>query len=96
LVREEAKPPSTVENLKMKRTDLHRSIVKLNWTKTQSAIGYNIRYGIQKINCTKLSGIRVDSLTIRSLNGLQKYYFTIDAFTRMASQKEKISSNLIN
>ena len=84
------KAPSTVENLKMKRTDSDRSIVKLNWTKTQSAIGYNIRYGIQKDKLYQNYQVfGVDSLTIRSLNGLQKYYFTIDAFNGNGIRKGK-------
>jgi xylan 1,4-beta-xylosidase len=73
--------PSTVENLNMKRSETDRCVVKLNWDKTPGAIGYTIRYGIQKDklyqNYQVFDG---DSLTIRSLNGLQKYYFTIDAF----------------
>lgn len=75
------KAPSSVENLSMKRSETDRCEVKLNWDKTPGAIGYTIRYGIQKDklyqNYQVFGG---DSLIIRSLNGLQKYYFTIDAF----------------
>lgn len=75
------KAPSTVENLSMERSETDRCVVKLNWDKTPGAIGYTIRYGIQKDklyqNYQVFGG---DSLIIRSLNGLQKYYFTIDAF----------------
>ena len=65
----------------MERSETDRCVVKLNWDKTPGAIGYTIRYGIQKDklyqNYQVFGG---DSLIIRSLNGLQKYYFTIDAF----------------
>lgn len=75
------KAPSTVENLSMERSETDRCVVKLNWDKTPGAIGYTIRYGIQKDklyqNYQVFGG---DSLIIRSLNGLQRYYFTIDAF----------------
>ena len=75
------KVPSIVDNLSMERSESDRCIVKLNWDKTPGAIGYNIRYGIQRDklyqNYQVFGG---DSLIIRSLNGLQKYYFTIDAF----------------
>jgi len=75
------KAPSTVENLSMKRSDIDRCVVELNWDKTPGAIGYNIRYGIQKDKLYQNYQVfGVDSLIIRSLYGLQKYYFTIDAF----------------
>ncbi len=75
------KAPLSVENLSLIRPDSDRCIVKLNWTKTPGAIGYNIRYGTQKNKLYNNYQIfDADSLTIRSLNSLQKYYFTIDAF----------------
>ena len=75
------KLPAIVENLRLKRSELDRCIVKLNWTRTPGAIGYNVRYGTQKDKLYhNYQVLGDDSLTIRSLNGLQKYYFTIDAF----------------
>jgi xylan 1,4-beta-xylosidase len=75
------KAPANVENLSLTRSETDRCVVKLNWTKAAGAIGYNIRYGTQKdklyLNYQVLGN---ESLAIRSLNGLQKYYFTIDAF----------------
>ena len=42
---------------------------------------YNIRYGTQKDKLYhNYQVLGADSLTIRSLNRLQQYYFTIDAF----------------
>ena len=52
-----------------------------NWNEDKNAVGYNIRYGS---NQGKLyhnyQVLKSDSLTIRSLNAKQKYYFTIDSF----------------
>ena len=84
------KLPSEVKNIKMERTESDRCIVKLNWTKTTGTIGHNIRYGIRKDKLYQnYQVIGVDSLTIRSLNGLQKYYFTIDAFNENGISKGK-------
>jgi xylan 1,4-beta-xylosidase len=84
------KAPAMVENLKMDRYQDDRCIVKLNWTKNPDAVGYNIRYGIQKDklyqNYQVLGG---DTLTIRNLNSNQKYYFAIDAFNENGITKGK-------
>jgi hypothetical protein len=74
----------------MDRTESDRCIIKLNWNKTPGAIGYNIRYGTRKGKLHQnYQVIGVDSLTIRSLNALQKYYFTIDAFNENGITKGK-------
>lgn len=75
------KVPSIVENLSMERSEIDQCVVKLKWNKTPEAIGYNIRYGTRKDKLYQNYQVfGVDSLTIRSLNSLHKYYFTIDAF----------------
>ena len=75
------KAPSTVEKLNMVRNETDRCVVKLNWNKTPGDVGYNIRYGSQKDKLYhNYQVLGSDTLTIRSLNNLQKYYFTIDAF----------------
>ena len=72
--------PSNVTDLKIKRLD-DKCIVTFNWTKSADAVGYNIRYGSQKDKLYhNYQVLGVDSLTIRSLNANQKYYFTIDVF----------------
>jgi len=84
------KAPSEVKNLSLKRSVTDRCVVDLNWAKIPGAIGYNIRYGIRKDKLYQnYQVIGVDSLTIRSLNGLQKYYFTIDAFNENGLSKGK-------
>lgn len=75
------KVPSIVGNLSMERSEIDQCVVKLKWNKTPEAIGYNIRYGTRKDKLYQNYQVfGVDSLTIRSLNSLHKYYFTIDAF----------------
>jgi xylan 1,4-beta-xylosidase len=70
-----------VENLRVTRNQNDKREVKLKWTKKPGDVGYNIRYGSQpgKLYHT-WQVLGVDTLTIRSLNSLQEYYFTIDAF----------------
>ncbi len=84
--------PATVENFNIKRQDNDRCVVKLDWAKSNGAIGYNIRYGIAKdklYHTYQLLGANI--LTISSLNSFQKYYFTIDAFNEKGITKgEKI------
>ncbi len=55
--------------------------VKLNWKKQANAIGYNIRFGVDKDKLNRVYQVYGDTeLTIRSLNKDQKYWFAIDAF----------------
>jgi hypothetical protein len=84
------KAPLTVENLNIERSESDRCVVKLNWTKPAGAIGYNIRYGTSRdklYNTYQVLG--AESVTIGSLNSLQKYYFTIDAFNENGIMKGK-------
>jgi len=73
--------PAIIEKLNIDRDQNDRCVVKLNWTKKSDAIGYNIRYGTLKDKLYQnYQVLGTDSLTIRSLNSFQKYYFTIDTF----------------
>jgi xylan 1,4-beta-xylosidase len=77
----QGKKPSKVNNFKVTRTQSDRREVKLKWDKVQDAVGYNIRYGTKADELYHTYQVLgTDSLNIRSLNRLQKYYFTIDAF----------------
>ena len=73
--------PATVENFSITRNQNDKREVKLKWSKKPEDVGYNIRYGSQpdKLYHT-WQVLGVDTLTIRNLNRLQEYYFTIDAF----------------
>jgi len=84
------KAPSTSGNLIMERNNSDRCVVKLDWTKTTGAIGYNIRYGTNKNKLYhNYQVLGVDSLTIRNLNSNQTYYFTMDAFNENGITKGK-------
>jgi xylan 1,4-beta-xylosidase len=75
------KAPASVEQLTMERPENDRCVVKLHWPKANGAIGYNIRYGTAKDKLYHTYQVLgTDSVTIGSLNSLQKYYFTVDAF----------------
>ena len=75
------KAPAEVMKLDLTRVKTDRCIVDLNWEKVADAVGYNIRYGTSKDKLYQnYQVIGTESLTIRSLNSHQTYYFTIDAF----------------
>jgi len=84
------KAPATVGDLSLTRSGTDRCMVKLDWARTTGTVGYNIRYGTQKDKLYHNYQVLGDnSLTIRSLNSLQKYYFTIDAFNENGITKGK-------
>lgn len=84
------KTPSEIKNLVLKRLENDRCVVDLNWKKTPDAIGYNVRYGTSKDKLYhNYQVLGANSLTIRSLNSLQKYYFAIDAFNENGITKGK-------
>jgi xylan 1,4-beta-xylosidase len=73
--------PSTVENFSITRNQNDKREVKLKWNKNTGDVGYNIRYGSQPDKLYhNWQVLGVDTLTIRNLNRLQEYYFTIDVF----------------
>jgi len=75
------KAPAVADKLNVDRDQTDRCVVKLKWEKKPDAIGYNIRYGTSKDKLYQNYQVfGTDALTIRSLNALQKYYFTIDTF----------------
>jgi len=80
--------PATLENFSITRNQNDKREVKLKWTKKPEDVGYNIHYGSQpdKLYHT-WQVLGVDTLTIRNLNRLQEYYFTIDAFNETGIKK---------
>lgn len=75
------KAPPAVNDLKMEHSPSDRCVVKLNWTMPAGATGFNVRYGTAKDKLYQnYEVLGTDSVTIRSLNANEKYYFTIDAF----------------
>ncbi len=82
--------PGRVESFNVVRKENDSAIVRLNWTKSADAIGYNIRYGTAKDKLYHTYQVLgAESVTIRSLNSLQKYYFTIDGFNESGVTKGK-------
>ena len=80
--------PNEVTNFKVERTQSDRREVKLKWDPVKDAVGYNIRYGThpEKLYHT-YQVLGENTLTIRSLNSNQKYWFTIDAFNETGIKK---------
>lgn len=80
--------PRKVTCLNVLRTQSDRREVKLKWSGKPEAVGYNLRYGSQPHKLYhNYQVLGTDSLTIRSLNRLQKYYFTIDEFNENGIKK---------
>ena len=84
------KAPSVVDSISATRFAADRCVVKLSWKKSPGATGYNVRYGTAKDKLYHTYQVLgAESLTIGSLNSLQKYYFTIDAFNENGVVKSK-------
>jgi xylan 1,4-beta-xylosidase len=71
---------------KVKSVDVVRDVndprnVRLTWEKQAGAIGYAIRFGVQKDNLNRVYQVYGDtSVSIRSLNRNDTYWFRVDAF----------------
>lgn len=75
------KAPSAVEQINVQRQEQDRCVAKINWKKSEGAIGYNIRYGTAKDKLYQTYQVLgAEALSINSLNSNQSYFFTIDAF----------------
>jgi hypothetical protein len=73
--------PAKIEGFTVTRDASDPCVVTLKWTRKPDAVGFNIRYGIQKDKLYQTYQVLgTDSITIRSLKADQKYCFTIDAF----------------
>jgi len=84
------KAPSLAQDINSVRSESDRAVVKLNWNKSQDAIGYNIRYGVAKDKLYQTYQVLgKESVIIGSLNAGQKYYFTIDSFNESGISKGK-------
>jgi xylan 1,4-beta-xylosidase len=80
--------PSTIQKLNIIRSATDRCVVNLKWDKSPDAVGFDIRYGTQKDKLYhNYQVLGTDSVTIRSLNSLSKYYFTIDTFNENGLSK---------
>ena len=76
-----SKKPTKVASFEATRDATDSQNVTLRWKKQANATGYNIRFGAVKENLNRIYQVYNDTtLTIRSLNKDQKYWFAIDAF----------------
>lgn len=74
--------PATPQKLTSKRQKDERN-VDISWEKVPNAVGYNIRWGIEKDKLYQTYQVYADqptTLQIRALNLGQKYYYAIEAF----------------
>lgn len=73
--------PTKVKSFKATRDVKDTRNITLTWAKQADATGYNIRYGIQKGKLYHSYQVnKGTSVTIRSLDKGQSYWFVIDAF----------------
>jgi xylan 1,4-beta-xylosidase len=73
--------PGKVTSFNMIRTNKDSRNIDLSWKKQSNATGYNIRFGFQNDKLYRGYLVYGDtSVTIRSLNANQIYWFAIDAF----------------
>ena len=80
--------PAKLNEFSVDRSTSDRCIVNIKWDKSADAFGFNIRYGTAKDKLYhNYEVLGTDSITIRSLNSLSKYYFTIDAFNENGISK---------
>lgn len=80
--------PVKISEFKIDRLKNDRCIVNIKWKKNLNTVGFNIRYGTQKDKLYhNYEVLGTDSITIRSLNSLSKYYFTIDSFNENGISK---------
>lgn len=76
-----SKKPTKVTSFEVTRDATDSRNVTLRWKKQANATGYNIRFGVVKENLNRVYQVYNDTtLTIRSLNKDQKYWFAIDTF----------------
>lgn len=82
------KKPEKVSSFTAIRDTADARNISLNWKECANATGYNIRYGTAPDNLyLNYQVLGKNSLVIHSLNSLQPYYFTIDAFNETGITK---------
>jgi xylan 1,4-beta-xylosidase len=75
------KKPTKVPSFEAVRDVKDLRNITLSWKRQANAIGYNIRFGVQKDKLSRVYQVYGDTnLTIHSLNKDQQYWFAIDAF----------------
>ncbi len=83
--------PQTVSNFTVARDTADKRNVTINWKKQSNVVGYNIRYGTAPNKLYEnYQVLNTDSLTIHSLDKMQQYFFTIDAFNENGITNGKV------
>jgi predicted alpha-1,2-mannosidase len=98
------KAPAEVGSLVVRRDESDARNVTLSWKKGANALGYNVRFGVEKNHLNRVYQVYEDTVvTIRSLNKDQPYWFALDAFgengvatMRHAVQAEKAIVDYVN
>lgn len=83
--------PAPVDSFTVQRSESDGCVALLKWKKTPGATGYVIEFGTNKdklYHAYQVMG--ADSVTIRSLNSGQKYYFTISSFNENGITKSMV------
>lgn len=88
---------SGVDSFKLQRSINDPRIIKLTWGKQLHATGYNIRFGTEPDKLYRSYVVYGDtSVTLRSLNRHQSYFFEVDAFDENGKVKGTIQSSVIS
>ncbi len=89
------KKPAALTDLEVKREENDGRVVHISWNKSKDAVGYTIRYGVEKDKLYQNYMVYGDnSITIRSLVKGTKYYFAIDTFNENGVTKGEITKEL--
>jgi len=89
--------PQMVNQLNVKRNQKDKREVTLSWNKSENATGYNISYGFGENKLYQNYMVYGDTtVIIRSLNSLQKYFFTIEAFNENGITKNELIKSTKN
>ncbi len=87
--------PAALTDLEVKREENDGRVVHISWNKSKDAVGYTIRYGVEKDKLYQNYMVYGDnSITIRLLVKGTKYYFAIDAFNENGVTKGEITKEL--
>lgn len=88
---------SGVDSIKLQRSTNDPRTIKLTWGKKMNATGYNLRFGPEPDKLYRSYEVYGDtSVTIRSLNKHQSYFFEVDAFDENGIVKGNIHSSVIS
>ena len=89
------KKPTALTDFVVKREENDGRAVHISWNKSKDAVGYNIRYGVEKDKLYENYMVYgATDATIRSLIIGTKYYFTIDIFNENGVTKGKLIKEL--